>query len=479
MEIKRKKKKKRLSDAILPIGLCLLVVFLTASLCLHMKLNRSEPARISRLSKPAEDANYQLLKNRPNQAIHRRQKQGDDAGGSWKNKHYNDNDNDNQNHNDDGSSESESDTDDENENDDSLFQDPGRLDPSITALERSRVKKLRLPRRLETVDKDIPYDVHRCPPRVPKNYPYSWSILDVLGKWNPDDTNIPDTIHQGLCAIDWSDPKQRKIAVHYRESEVPFVVKNHPVIWKAADRWSGYDYIYSKLGNKPYRNEHSHNNHMMYWKLRGKRKGPPGWEPPTEDVKLSFPDWYKKARALEDDPESSPTTEHFYLRLNAAWNNAAEWVFDELPFFNPTIQNDIFMVDTSDARGINCRLGSRGTIAEAHYDMSRNFILIMHGQKRYVLGHPDQCINMEMHPNGHPSARHSRINWSSPESWMEDGDNFKNAFVNEVVLEAGDGLYLPTYWLHFIVSLSLNYQCNARSGITYGYQQHIRDCGFA
>jgi len=175
-------------------------------------------------------------------------------------------------------------------------------------------------------------------------------------------------------------------------------------------------------------------------------------------------------------------TEHYYLRLNGAWEDSNAFLFDELPFFRPDTQNDVFMVDPTDARGINCRLGSRGTIAETHYDMSRNFILILHGQKRYVLGHPDQCTNMELYPKGHPSARHSRINWSDPESWVnanDDGNgNFQHAFVNEVVLEAGDGLYLPTFWLHFIVSLSLNYQCNARSGITFGYQKHISACGF-
>jgi len=61
---------------------------------------------------------------------------------------------------------------------------------------------------------------------------------------------------------------------------------------------------------------------------------------------------------------------------------------------------------------------------------------------------------------------------------MHGGEHFRDAMVNEVVLEAGDALYLPTYWFHFIVSLNLNYQCNARSGISYEYQTHIRDCGF-
>lgn len=103
---------------------------------------------------------------------------------------------------------------------------------------------------------------------------------------------------------------------------------------------------------------------------------------------------------------------------------------------------------------------------------------MLRGRKRYILAHPSQCINMELYPLGHPSARHSRINWSDPESWQLDGDHFQHGQVNEIVLQAGDALYLPTFWFHFIVSLSLNYQCNARSGITLDYQSHIKDCGF-
>ena len=465
MELRRRRKKKRLSDAILPIGVCLLVVFLTAVLCLHKRLHATERSG-STLTRPAEDANFQLGT---------RHRHAGTSGETHKNEI-----------DDDDGSKSDSNDENENENDDE-DEDPARLDPPITPEEISRVEALRLPEHPGTManpgnpNEPLPYDVRRCPPQIPENYPYAWSILDVLGHWNPDNTTVPERVHQGLCIIDWRDPEQRKTAVRYRRAEVPFVVKHHPVIWKAADRWTSEGYLHSKLGDKAYRNEHSVNNHMMYWKLRGKRRGPPGWEPPTQDVKLSYPDWREKALEMEQlaahQPESIPKTEHFYLRLNGAYERAHEWLFDELPFFDPSVQNNIFMVDPTDARGINCRLGSRGTIAEAHYDMSRNFILILNGRKRYILAHPEQCSNLELYPMGHPSARHSRVNWSDPMSYETTG-KFPHSMVNEVVLEAGDGLYLPTYWLHFIVSLSLNYQCNARSGITRGYQEHINACGF-
>ena len=79
-------------------------------------------------------------------------------------------------------------------------------------------------------------------------------------------------------------------------------------------------------------------------------------------------------------------------------------MYDEFPFFSPTQPSEIFMVKPEEARGVNCRLGSKGIIAETHYDQSRNFIFILQGQKRYILAHPKECMGMELYPNGHPSV---------------------------------------------------------------------------
>jgi hypothetical protein len=213
---------------------------------------------------------------------------------------------------------------------------------------------------------------------------------------------------------------------------------------------------------------------MMYWKLRGEQKAPHGWKAPTENVDITFDEWYRHAVELESAPDTT-NAEHWYFRLNGEYEGRNGFLYDELPFFTPN-ESSFFMVDPSDQRGINCRFGSKGIIAELHYDFSRNFILLMKGQKRYIIAHPNQCRNMELHPAGHPSARHSRINWSDPKDWQTG--RFGEAMVSEIVLQAGDALYLPTSWFHFIVSLNLNYQCNARSGVTYETQEAIHQCGF-
>ena len=83
---------------------------------------------------------------------------------------------------------------------------------------------------------------------------------------------------------------------------------------------------------------------------------------------------------------------------------------------------------------------------------------------------------MNLLPRGHPSARHSAVDWSDPD--LESYPTFADARVNEVVMLPCDVLYLPTNWFHFIVSLELNMQCNTRSGGEELYRDEIKKCGF-
>jgi ribosomal protein L16 Arg81 hydroxylase len=56
--------------------------------------------------------------------------------------------------------------------------------------------------------------------------------------------------------------------------------------------------------------------------------------------------------------------------------------------------------------------------------------------------------------------------------------SFQKLRANEVILQPGDVLYLPTYWIHYIISLNVNFQCNTRSGITADFNAEIKRCGF-
>jgi len=198
-----------------------------------------------------------------------------------------------------------------------------------------------------------------------------------------------------------------------------------------------------------------------------------------ENMRMTFADWLHHANVTK----VGPNDEHWYYRLigcgymgsdGGCDHGSTEALFDELPFFQP--KSNLYIGDSEEQKGIHCRFGMKGVIAENHFDGSRNSIALLMGKRRYILGHPSNCDKMALLPMKHPSARHSAVDYTNPD--LEQFPEFAKAKSNEVVLQAGQVLYLPTNWFHFIVSLELNMQCNTRSGITDHYMQPIHDCGF-
>ena len=204
---------------------------------------------------------------------------------------------------------------------------------------------------------------------------------------------------------------------------------------------------------------------------------------------MTYVDWLQRPNVTDD--QLGPDNPHWYFRLigcghmgegtedGSCDKGSSEWLFDELTFFQPR-QNDekrsMYIVEPDGQKGIHCRFGMKGVIAENHFDLSRNAIALLGGQRRYILANPAQCLNMNLLPRGHPSARHSAVDWSNPD--LVNFPTFANATVNEIVLQPGDVLYLPTNWFHYIVSLELNMQCNTRSGGERINREYITECGF-
>lgn len=355
-----------------------------------------------------------------------------------------------------------------------------------------------------------PYDIHNCPLHPPEFYPYSWNLLQLLDHWKPDDINIPKdlTIHQGICVFDFE--KDYEKALNYRKKEVPFVVSNDPAVQDTAKRWMAPGYLQRMLGDVQHRTEYSESNHFMYWNAgsqvrrkqgiprrrndpnvfagnghpdgRGVDKDLAHWQQPTKMMRMGFKEWLTHAN-LTDGEAVGIHDPHYYYRLIGCGEESplgkcdkgsSEYLFDELTFFQP--KENLYMVDPKEQKGIHCRFGMDGVIAENHFDMSRNAIAVMGGERRYVLSHPKQCPLLSLLPKGHPSARHSAVDWSNPD--LDTYPEFSQAEGNEIVLQAGDVLYLPTNWFHFIVSLNLNFQCNTRSGVSPEYLKPMRACGF-
>ena len=319
-----------------------------------------------------------------------------------------------------------------------------------------------------------PKEVVQCPLLPADGYPKPYSMIDITNNWNTDVTDIPPSHFDSLCHFDFQNETQLHQAHKYRSAEVPFVMYNIPKVDEVVKKWNNMDYLSKTLGKKFYRTESSANNHFMYWRnapnafLRTE-KGKT-WKPPTDIVSLQFEQWLELA--VKGQNISLEDRNHKYFRVSSDLGNP--WLFKELPFFQPV--KSLFIVDPREQRGIHCRFGMRSVIAEAHFDGSRNAVVMLGGLRRWILSHPDQCVNMHMLPSSHPSGRHSEVDWSKPD--IEKFPNFAKLMGNEVILQPGDYLYVPTYWIHYIISLNVNFQCNTRSGTHSGYDSYIRSCGF-
>ncbi|CAM9886213.1 unnamed protein product, partial [Hapterophycus canaliculatus] len=236
----------------------------------------------------------------------------------------------------------------------------------------------------------------------------------------------------------------------------------------ASKKWTD-EYLESKMGSCLRCNVmKSESNRFMFW-----HKRPPGawtedWKPPTEPLRsMPFRQWRDWTREA-DAKKIGPTDVHFYLTTGVPHNlktppATGEFVADDLPFFSTRTDN-FFIPDVSHQKGIQCRFGARGIIAESHFDHGKNFVFMIRGRKRYLLNPPRACPALGIiSDKAHPSFRHSDLDWSDEAGWPE---GFADAPALETVLEAGEMLYIPSFWYHYIVSEGFNVQCNARSGLS-------------
>lgn len=271
--------------------------------------------------------------------------------------------------------------------------------------------------------KDEVYDIYNCPDDPVDGYPYAWPILTVLDNWSPDDTTVPDAIYQGLCVFDYQ--KDYDKAETYRNKEVPFIVQNDPEVARTVERWNAPGYMDALLKGVKHRTEYSHNNHFMYALPPKTKKGknkkghmfdktPKNYVPPTEMMRMPYAEWLEHANITaedhtrrsksgsgddqEGDDVASPDKDHWYFRLigcgltgqdGSCDKGSSEYLFDELPWFQPV--DNLYLSNGAQQKGIHCRFGMKGVIAENHFDGSRNSIALLGGSRRYILSHPDQC----------------------------------------------------------------------------------------
>lgn len=345
--------------------------------------------------------------------------------------------------------------------------------------------------------------MHPSDVRMPELYP----LGELLSSWPSDDVS-PDGwlrspahpnsgVSNGFVArFDYHNEHDKEMALRYRNVEVPFILYNLPELDDVSANVFSQEALLHNMGSYPMSVEKSESNHFMYYnkpssykraELKAEQTGlhkkglsslvKGDWVPPQDKVQMTFREFLAMAHLEEvnngKDVHNRPL---YYLTLSATEGRRLPWIANSLKCFDNK-KPSFFIVDPRENKGINCRFGMKGVAAAAHYDGGRNFIAMLRGRKRYVILPPSECPKLDLLPRGHPSARHSAIDWTNA-SEIKARPLFASAKSTEVVVSQGEMLYLPSYWFHYIVSQDMSIQCNARSGTSGAGAEEIDTCGF-
>lgn len=328
------------------------------------------------------------------------------------------------------------------------------------------------------LDVKIVYPPLQSNPAAAEEYPVYRSLLNIISDWNPDNPEPPMTqFRETLQHFNYSDPNELIMATKFRDAELPFKVFNVPEINSISEKWSD-EYLGEQFKGRiqSHHVEKSKNNHFMFWNpmLRGQIKG---YKPPTEFVDgMPFDTWLRMATHA-DNVKVKNESIHYYFMANAnAGDQRTSFIGRDLKLFS-TRKNNFFVSNVAANKGIQCRFGMRGTIAEAHYDQGRNMVAMLGGAKRYILNPPKEYKKLGLITDSkHPSYRHSVIDWSVISQATSRG--FASVDAIDTIVQRGEVLYIPSYWFHYIISLKYSIQCNSRSGSPPNRdgQEYIEDC---
>ena len=311
-------------------------------------------------------------------------------------------------------------------------------------------------------------------------------LAGMLSRWPINDPNVPtDYVDGAVPRLDFGTVQGRRKAQRLREMEEPFVLVNVNDVSRASTIWTK-DYLIRRFGARPHQVEASTNgNEFTYFSKRAaEHDAPSQWHPPQDDARLTFAQWWQiAARANATVNGAGARSRQYYWQMSAGEQRERHsWVTRDLRIFSAEGDGYAphgfrFVLDPASNKGTHCRFGSKGVWATAHYDGKRNFVAMVRGSKRYILAPPSQCARLSLWPRGHPSARHSSIDWRDHAKWGADAA-FREALGMQTVLRAGEVLYIPSYWFHAPVHLETAIQCNTRSGNARKGIEALAKCGF-
>ena len=112
----------------------------------------------------------------------------------------------------------------------------------------------------------------------------------------------------------------------------------------------------------------------------------------------------------------------------------------------------------SELIAINLWFGSKNAVTPLHFDGSNNFFFQAYGKKLVTLFAPDETHLLYQATGSDDFGHTSGVDVMAPD--YQAHPLYQNARFIEVLLDAGDCLYLPAFWWHHVQSLSVSISVN-------------------
>jgi hypothetical protein len=337
----------------------------------------------------------------------------------------------------------------------------------------------------------------------PGTYPEFRSLGTVMAAW-PQDQDNEGIITETLMHFNYSDPVEKEAARRFRDHELPFKLYDVPEITAAGAKWTD-DYLTQQFDQSGLYVAGSVQEALSNYILFFTR-----WDlftlglPPVRYNDWNYAKWNEHAK-YADAVRLSFDLPHFYFQaahfLGEFYETRTRWSFlaRDLPSFSypeTGFRESFFVFHPDPQRGLQCRFSERGVLSSSHYDGTRNFITMVKGAKRYILAPPRECSKLGVIPSiKSPMYRHSILNYRHFDYLHDDAQSAgmsdkERAWLQkaagsqaiETVLKAGEVLYLPCNWFHYIASLQRSAQCNVRSDLDeignpeFGGRTTVREC---
>lgn len=247
-----------------------------------------------------------------------------------------------------------------------------------------------------------------------------------------DGKSILNSTHKSISNIYYCNilnvincPSMEHFFTNYILAEKPVILDNCISHWPAITKWQDQNY---------------------FIKLAGLR---------TVAIELGrdYTDskWTQKLMTIEEFIKN-----HIYNNNGMTGYLAQYQLFDQIPELKKDIIEPEYCCfsDNNSSVDIMAWYGPRGTVSPLHHDPKKNLLAQVVGEKLIFLFSPDE--SEKLYPHSHELLGNTaRVDPRQPD--LEKYPKYKEIKGHYCILKAGQMLYIPPKWWHFVESLSVSF----------------------